>query len=121
MRQVVKHVQGKNVTCSESAADLESLLFPAWAISCQTFWEATNLRGDSSASGWRPYVDFTEKMEQIPVFSPGKSLAFVFCFIQVSLGKFGAVAKPWCVLVTGRLPSRFVASASADTLSISLH
>ncbi|KAF3834929.1 hypothetical protein F7725_027487 [Dissostichus mawsoni] len=35
--------------------------------------------------GWRPYVDFTENMEQLPGVSSVKSLVVVFCCIHLSL------------------------------------
>lgn len=36
---------------------------------------------------WRPYVDFTENMEQFPGVPSGSSVVFVLCFIHLSLGK----------------------------------
>lgn len=48
----------------------------------------TKCQGDISTSGWRPYVDFTENMEQFPGFSSGKSVVLLLCFIRLSLGKF---------------------------------
>lgn len=43
--------------------------------------------GDNPTSGWRPYVDFTENMEQFPGVFSGKSLVFIFYFIHLSFGK----------------------------------
>lgn len=66
-------------------------------------------------------------MEPIPGLSSGKSLVFVFCFIQLSLGKFlFTMLTLFCLLfflILHNLSwSRFVASASADTgLVASLH
>lgn len=88
-----------------------------WGVSSDTWWEQTVL-GGSSTSGWRPYVDFTENMELIPGFVSGKSLVFVFCFIQLSSGKFVSLTVQH--LSWSRCGASASAAHGADVASLTL-
>lgn len=68
--------------CCNLALRVVSLL-----LDDKTFKKRTKRPGRRLNFGLRPYVDFTENMEQIPGFFSGRSLVFVFCFVHFSQGK----------------------------------